>query len=292
MSRLAWIPRELLDQPFTLATAASFGVTRSMLRGSQWWQVIRGVWAHTSVPDSKQTRFEALELVLTERTFICGLTAAWAAFDIDVQDPRSDQLWIGHTPGTWLKPRPGFVIHELTLDPADIQVFRGTRMTTWLRTAFDCARWLPLVEAVVVIDALTHIGAISLEELTDYLASHRRLKGVKQVARVIELADPKSESPMETRVRLLLILAGLPRPESQIIIEDDGGNFIARADLGYPDKRVLIEYDGAWHFTQRAADERRRQAMRDLGWTVIVVTSHDYYRTPAALVARVRSKIA
>jgi very-short-patch-repair endonuclease len=67
---------------------------------------------------------------------------------------------------------------------------------------------------------------------------------------------------------------------------------VARADLGYRDKRVLVEYDGAWHWAQRAADERRRQAMRDLGWTVIVVTSDDYYKTPAELVARIRSKIA
>lgn len=288
----AWVPKELLDAPFTVATAAAYGVTRSMLRGDHWWQVIRGVWAHSSLPNTKETRFAALELVLTEKTFVCGLTAAWVGFGIDVQDPRSDSLWVGHTPNIWLAPRPGFVIHELDVGPEDIRVFRGTRMTTWLRTAFDCARWLPLVEAVVVVDALAHLGMISLGELAAYLATHRGVRGAAQVATVIDLADAKSESPMETRVRLLLVLSGLPRPETQIRIENEKGEFVARADMGYPEKRVLVEYDGAWHFQQRAADERRRQAMRDLGWIVIVVTADDYYKWPADLVARVRAKIA
>jgi very-short-patch-repair endonuclease len=253
--------------------------------------VIYGVWAHKDLPDTKETRFAALELVLTERTFVCGPTAAWAGFDIDIQDPRSNLLWVGHTSDTWLKPRSGFLIRELSLDPTDVQIFRGTRMTTWLRTAFDCARWLPLVEAVVVVDALAHIGAITLDELSAYLASHRGVTGAKQIARVIDLADPRSESPMETRVRLLLVLSGLPRPETQVIIEDENGKFVARADMGYPHQRLLIEYDGAWHWQQRAEDERRRQRMRDLGWTVIVVTKDDYYKTPAELVTRVSAKL-
>ena len=97
---------------------------------------------------------------------------------------------------------------------------------------------------------------------------------------------------METRVRLLLVLAGLPRPETQLVIRNTNGDFVARADMGYADKRLLIEYDGAWHWRQRAADERRRQALRDLGWTVIVVTSDDYYKTPTELIDRVRAKLA
>jgi hypothetical protein len=286
------VPHELLGRPFTVATGAAYGVTKSMLRGDEWWQVIRGVWAHKTLPDTKETRFAALELVLNERTVICGLTAAWAGFDIDVQDPRSGLLWVGYAADAWLKPRRGFVLRKLDLEPADIQAFRGTRMTTWLRTAFDYARWLSLVEAVVVVDSLAHLGAITLAELSAYLATHRGVAGAKQVAAVIDLADPRSESPMETRVRLLLVLSGLPRPESQVIIETENGKFVARADLGYPEKRVLIEYDGAWHWEQRAADERRREAMRNLGWTVIVVTRDDYYKTPAELVARVLAKIA
>jgi hypothetical protein len=109
---------------------------------------------------------------------------------------------------------------------------------------------------------------------------------------VIDLMEPKSESPMETRVRLLIVLADLPRPESQLIIYDRAGRFVARADMGYQSERFLIEYDGALHWEQRRADDRRRDAMRDLGWTVYVVSGEDYYDHPATIVAKVRSELA
>jgi hypothetical protein len=97
---------------------------------------------------------------------------------------------------------------------------------------------------------------------------------------------------METRLRLLLVLAGLPPPEPQLIVRDLEQNFVARADLGYPAELLIIEYDGAWHWKQRRADDRRRDAMRELRWEVIVVSSDDFYETPAAVVAKVRRALA
>jgi hypothetical protein len=56
---------------------------------------------------------------------------------------------------------------------------------------------------------------------------------------------------METRVRLLIVLAGLPRPEPQLVIYDRAGRFVARADMGYEAERFLLEYYGALHWEQR-----------------------------------------
>lgn len=235
-------------------------------------------------------RLDAVRLILGPHSFICGLTAAWS-YGIDVQDRRGELVWVGCRTGHRLRSRDGCQHKEITVDDSDLQQVDGIMMTTPLRTAFDCARWLPLVEAVVVADALAHAEAITQTELASYLASHRGLRGVRQVERVIDLMDPKSESPMETRVRLLLVLAGLPRPEPQLIVRDPNDRLVARADLGYRDARLLIEYDGAWHWKQRVADEQRREALRDLGWKVLVVTSDDYYTTPGRTVARVRAAL-
>jgi very-short-patch-repair endonuclease len=97
---------------------------------------------------------------------------------------------------------------------------------------------------------------------------------------------------METRVRLLIVLAGLPRPQSQLIVTDLLGRFVARADLGYDVHRLIVEYDGAFHWEQRREDDRRREAMRGLGWTVLVFSADDYYKTPGATIERVRSALA
>jgi len=88
----------------------------------------------------------------------------------------------------------------------------------------------------------------------------------------LSLADPRAESPRETALRLLLVAAGLPRPESQVEVRD-GVRFVARLDLAWPQARVAIEYDGAHHrgFLQHSRDLERHNALRALGWIVIQV---------------------
>jgi very-short-patch-repair endonuclease len=54
---------------------------------------------------------------------------------------------------------------------------------------------------------------------------------------------------------------------------------------------LAIEYDGALHWAQRRADDRRRDLMRELGWDVLVVSSEDYYQTPGLIVAKVRGAL-
>ena len=148
------------------------------------------------------------------------------------------------TPGAG-QPEPGIRTEGLRKTYDDLTVIDGITITTALRTAFDCGRWLALVESVVVADALAHAGGLTVADLAEYTRNHRALRGVRQVDRVIDLMDPLSESPMETRVRLLIVLAGLPRPQSQLIVTDLLGRFVARADLGYDVHRLIVEYDGA-----------------------------------------------
>jgi hypothetical protein len=253
--------------------------------------VFRDVWAHEEVPDSRALRFAAVRLVLPEGAFVCGLTAAWL-YGIEAQDRRQDLIWYGCRTGRKLRTRPGCLCREITVNDADVQFIDGLYVTSPLRTVFDCGRWLSLVEAVVVADALMHSELVSPAQLAAYARSHRRLRGVRQIDRVVELVEPKSESPMETRVRLLIVLAGLPKPEPQLIIRDRSDRIVARADLGYEAARFLIEYDGALHWEQRRADDRRRDLLRDLGWEVLVVSSEDYYQSPGLIIAKVRTALA
>jgi len=283
------IPAELRRAPFTTSRAAQLGVSRYVVRGPEFRKLFRGVWAHVDLPDTLAHRLAAVRLVLPDGAFICGLTAAWV-YGIDVQDRRADLVWMGTRTGRRLRDRAGCMSREITVAAGDLQVLDGAYITTPLRTVFDCGRWLSLVEGTVVADALSHAGLVTAEELTAYAASHRGLRGIRTLDRVIDLMEPKAESPMETRVRLLLVLSGLPRPEAQIVLEDDFG-FAARGDMGYRAEKLMIEYDGSGHWGQLAADERRRSRMRDLGWEVIVVTRDDYYKWPDELVARVAAKL-
>ena len=99
---------------------------------------------------------------------------------------------------------------------------------------------------------------------------------------------------METRLRLLLIRAGLPRPVLQHRLVDGRGFPIARLDLAYVAHRLGVEYDGQHHFEEPAVrkDLRRQNALRSLGWTLLRFNSDDLLRHPGRLVAEVRAALA
>ncbi|WP_074946281.1 endonuclease domain-containing protein [Jiangella alba] len=105
------------------------------------------------------------------------------------------------------------------------------------------------------------------------------------------LIRPGVDSPMETRVRLLIVDAGLPCPEIGANVIDDTGAWLARPDLSYPSLRIAIEYDGDHHRTdqrQWRRDRFRDERLRDLGWIVIPLTADDVLRYPRRTVERIR----
>jgi very-short-patch-repair endonuclease len=108
----------------------------------------------------------------------------------------------------------------------------------------------------------------------------------------LDLAEPATESVMETRLRLLLVQAGLPRPRVQVSLRDDRGLFVARPDLYYPGVRLAIEYDGATHRTSLAADNRRQNRLIDAGYRVLRFTAGDVLGMPSAVISVVRRSLA
>ena len=88
------------------------------------------------------------------------------------------------------------------------------------------------------------------------------------------------------------MLAGLPKPRVQVSLYDDAGIFIARPDLCYPRKRLVIEYDGATHRDSLAADNRRQNRLIDAGYRLLRFTAGDVLNTPASVVGLVRRTLA
>lgn len=182
------------------------------------------------------------------------------------------------------------VVSQETLSPSDVWIVDGVAVTTPVRTTFDCLRLLRGVERLVVADAMTHLRRTTVEELRTYWKTQRRLRNLRVAELLLDDVEPASESPPETRLRVRLVEFGLPRPVAQWEVRSPSGSFVARLDLAYPDRQVAVEYDGAWYWQQRRADDRRRDALRALGWVVIVVSAEDL-RDAAAVAARVRSAL-
>jgi hypothetical protein len=157
-----------------------------------------------------------------------------------------------------------------------------------MRTTFDLARTSPLGEAIVAVDMALHHSLVRSEDLREFIAAHPTSKGVRQARRVLDLADPRAESPMESRLRILLVLAGLPRPAAQAELTDGRGHFLGRVDLYYPAHRLALEYDGDVHRAALVSDHRRQNRLLAAGYRLLRFTAADVYGRPEAVVGQVR----
>lgn len=124
------------------------------------------------------------------------------------------------------------IVRRDVLHPGEISEVDGVRVTSRLRTAFDLARLLPLTEGVVAVDALAR-GEFAPDLLLHFTVRYPGLRGVRRVIDVLSWADARSGSPPETRLRLILVQGGLPRPVPQHPVVDDARR-VLWLDLAYP----------------------------------------------------------
>jgi len=117
-------------------------------------------------------------------------------------------------------------------------------------------------------------------------------RGFARLERVVGLAEPATESPMETRLRMVLVLAGLPRPAVQVPIYDQPGRFLGRPDLYYATVRLGLEYDGASHRGSLASDTQRQNRLLAAGIRLLRFTAADVRGAPDLIVRQVRAVIA
>ena len=132
-----------------------------------------------------------------------------------------------------------------------------------------------------------HAGLVDLVDLQAFVAMNRGAKGIARLRKAVELAEPATESPMETRLRLLLGFAGLPRPHAQVELFDASGQFLARTDLYYPEQRLAIEYDGGTHRESLVEDNRRQNRLLEAGYRLLRFTAADLAKNAELVVAQV-----
>lgn len=192
------------------------------------------------------------------------------------------------------RPPPLIVTRNETLLPGETTQVVGVPVTSPARTAFDLGRRPGLQTAIIRIDALARATGMTVDDVEPLIDAHRGARGMRQLRRVLPLIDAGAESPQETRTRLALIAAGIPRPQTQIVVVNDWGAVLARIDMGWQRWRVGVEYDGAQHWTDpriRAGDIDRTAELERRGWRIIRVSADLLRNRPDVLVERVRDAL-
>jgi very-short-patch-repair endonuclease len=274
----------LLRGPFMVADARRTGMSWDDLQTKIWTRMSRGQYAWTGLPQDARLRLRAVAQRMPGAYAFSGLTGAWL-LGLDVSWSEPIEVTVGRD--VPVRARAGVRLRRAALPESDVIMRRGFRTTSGMRTVCDLGSRADLVESVVALDTALRAGVVEQSDLARHLLMHVGAKGIKRLRRAVRHVDPRSESPMETRLRMELIRGRLPCPCVQAELCDAAGRLIGRADLYYPDRRLVIEYDGDNHRSRLAADLQRQNALVNAGYHLLRFTVVDL-RAPASVVAQVR----
>lgn len=283
------MPPELTRGPFTVAEARRAGLARWHLEGASWRRLGLGLYVWAALAERPNVKLEAVRLRLSASAAFAGRTAAWLhGLDVAPCDPI-EVILPGDGEG-W--ERGGVSLRRAALDDCEVVARRGFRTTSLLRTLSDLSRRLSVVEAVVITDMALHARLIQRTQLSEWVDRGAGHKGVGAERHVLDLAEAASESPMETRLRMVLVMNGLPRPGVQITIRDERGAFLGRPDLYYREHRLGLEYDGETHRASLVEDNRRQNRLLLAGVRLLRFAAADVLRRPDSVVTQVRNALA
>lgn len=276
-------PRE----PFTRAEALAAGITLSRLLGPEFQRLFRDCYISVEVAVTPDLLARAALGRCAAGSHASHHTAARLLGGCVPDDPDTHVS----VPADAHRPRTRGIQPHLANPQAEVITHRGIPCSSPSQTVLDLAGRLGVVDLVVLGDSLVKVGAVTCAELVaaaDRWTGH----GAELARRAMRLVRPGVDSPMETRLRLLIVLAGLPEPVVDHHVLDDRGNIRYRLDLSYPQWLVAIEYEGRHHAEssrQWGHDIHRREALDGLGWRLLIARARDIYDDPGAMLARIAS---
>lgn len=252
--------------------------------------VYPGVYVPCGIELNSRQRAEAAWLWSRRRGVVAGISAAallganWVSGALDAELVCSSRI-----------PPAGLVVHRDILQPGEVTAVDGIAVTIPARTAFDIGRRTrSRLVRLQRLDALANATGVGISDVEAVIAAHPGARHLTRLRGMLPLVDGGAESPPESGTRLVLIDAGLPRPETQIRVYDECGGFVARIDMRYPEFKVGIEYDGSQHWTdpqQRQRDIDRHWALTALGWVIIRVSAELLRYRAATFVGRVEEAL-
>ncbi|SEK26277.1 hypothetical protein SAMN04515665_101252 [Blastococcus sp. DSM 46786] len=268
---------------------------RAELRSGRWRRTPwRGIYVDGEQPDELPSLVRAAALWLGGDLVACHSTAAllWG-FDLRSDTAAAtDRLHFLGPAAMDNRLLRQLQVHPSVLDTEDAVLRNGVWCTPGARTACDVARLGAPIDTLATLDRALRAGACTPEQLAHERVRQRGLRGVRRLDELVPVADARSESPMESRMRWRFLVARLPPPAVQLEVRGAGRRH--RLDVGWEDHRVGAEFDGLEaHMTrqQLAADRDRHNWLSERDWRLLHFTAVDVYRRAEAMVEQVRRQL-
>ena len=296
MPRRTSLPPDLGRPAFTVADALKLGIGEGRLRCGDLSRPAHGVRRLGPTEDLAQLA-EATRLVLPVDSAFSHLTAArMLGLPVPSRWTPTEPLHVMNVTAAPLVRRAGCEGHR-GLESRRVVRRNGLRVVSPEDTWCDIAATgsLDLDEVIVLGDEVVHYRrGISSAQLAETVSRRRGGRGSRLMAEALPQLRPRNNSPMETRARLLFLRGGLPEPELNVVINDQqSGQWLSDSDFVWRAQRVVAEFDGDHHRTDRAQwqnDVGRRENLQDDGWAFVQLTyaSVMVYPRNQATVSRLR----
>ena len=279
-----------VSKPFSRAQARVGGLPLTRLLSREFHKVGHDQYVAAVVPVTTTIRAMAALNVAPAGSHVSHHTAAelWGAVV-----PATCQTHVSVPTDHGRSVRRGLQCHVAAVGSATAYL-RGVRISTPVQSFLELAAvGVNLVDLVVVGDGLVKKKRTTPEALMS-VAGAWTGRGARAARRAAMLVRSGVDSPMESRSRMLLVLAGLPEPEVNLILRGLDGEWQRRFDMYYKRQRLLVEFDGRQHAedeVQWVGDIYRREELDRRGERLIIITRSGIYDEPLRTLERVRSAL-
>lgn len=277
---------------FTRAQAMECGYSafqiRRRLRAGDWQHVCGAVLAFRGRQVTAPVWAAAAHLAVPGSVIAGPSAALWYNLPTGT---TTRWLWVGPSGRSSLT---GTTLLRDPLEPEDVRIADGMRITCPARTVVDCMRVLPDTDALRLMDRALQRGWISVGELKRRVRERAGRHGTPRLARFVGAATGGSRSAAERTMVRLLRSAGITGWSANLGITDANG-LIGYGDIVFPALRLVIEIDGlAFHSdpTRFQRDRSRQNRLVTAGWTVLRFTWADLRDRPTGVIAEIRAAVA
>ena len=293
MTRRAALPPSLQTGSFAVEDALELGIPHGRLRAKDLSVPYRSVRRVGEGESDALSRCRAYFPLLQHNQLFSHLTAA-RLYEIPLprrlEESELIDVW---SPDVQAKAT-GVIGHRSRKLP--FRVYRDLPLVDPAYVFVQLATSLALVDLIVAGDHLVRrkLPLSTMSDLVEAVHQSRGVRGVRTLRAALQDVRPLTDSPMETRMRLVLTRAGLPEPVIGYTIHDAAGDFVGTPNLVYVNEKIAIEYEGDIHRTDPvifASDIERRERMQEAGWYVIRVISNHVLKQAQWLVDRVRRQL-
>lgn len=276
--------------PFTRKAALAARLTDDELQSFRFQRIYHGVYIRAGIKITTKTRAAAALLVSAPGAYVSHHTAArlWGGWA-----PTSADTHISEPDGKPRRQRRGICAHraQAGLKP---MTRRGLPIAPPTVVVLQlAASGLTLVDLVAVGDSLVRAERVTVQGLLD-AASTWTGPGGRRARRAAGLVRSGVDSVMETRLRMLMVLARLPEPQLNLILRTQDGGWVHRIELYYTSIKLAIEYEGRQHaqsIKQWNGDIRRRTELEAMGWRFILVTAEGLFEYPGETVEIIKNAL-